>query len=542
MSRCYTRILKPCIPIIIAISSISVLTPVVSMFTANNLGILTQQLANQSLASTVLLIIEVLVGYLLCEILEFCYIKSCGILSSIVYTEMQRQSMKQITGIAIDSEFINNKGDLINRITKNTEDLTLFFSSTLPDILSQALLIVLVIMFLFSKNQYITCIYLLTLLVSILIQAGIGKMIKKSSGQVKQIEAKLSQQVYNILNNKTIVNSNNAYAFADSIYMDSAKQLKKENFRFSMLTSPLKVVGIICGITPLLSICIAGIWMIPSKSVDAATFLSIFYLCRSVMPKQLHYVDLITAAIKVYPAIRRLSDFWNCEKYTSGITNLTEGKDYSIKLTDVWYRYPQSEIWTIKGVSLEIPQGSKVAFCGSSGSGKSTVLKLIAGLISAQAGEIYANHAVISAQFPFLFTDSILANICCFTPDNIDCEFIEQACQLSGIQNFLPKLEQGIHTPILNNGSNLSGGQKQRISVARALCTRSSILLFDEPCSALDMKTAEFLIRNVIEFSPNTTVIMVLHQPELLKYFDEIYEFDGGKIIHHRKNQGIQNV
>ena len=168
-------------------------------------------------------------------------------------------------------------------------------------------------------------------------------------------------------------------------------------------------------------------------------------------------------------------------------------------------------------------------------------MKLIAGLISAQAGEIYANHTVISTQFPFLFTESILANICCFNHDNISCEFIEQVCQISGIQSFLSKLEKGIHTPILNNGSNLSGGQKQRISVARALYSRSSILLFDEPCSAQDMKTAELLIRNIIEFSRNTTVIMVLHQPELLKYFDEIYEFDGGKIIHYRKNPGTEN-
>lgn len=74
-----------------------------------------------------------------------------------------------------------------------------------------------------------------------LIQAGIGQMIKKSSAKIKQVEAVLSQQVYNILNNKTIVNSNNAYAFAESIYMDSAKQLKKESFKFSMFASPLKL-------------------------------------------------------------------------------------------------------------------------------------------------------------------------------------------------------------------------------------------------------------------------------------------------------------
>lgn len=77
--------------------------------------------------------------------------------------------------------------------------------------------------------------------------------------------------------------------------------------------------------------------------------------------KTLHYVDLITAAIKVFPAIRRLSDFWDFEKYTPEITNPGD-KDYSIKLTDVWYRYPQSDNWNIKGISLEIRQGAKVAF------------------------------------------------------------------------------------------------------------------------------------------------------------------------------------
>lgn len=88
----------------------------------------------------------------------------------------------------------------------------------------------------------------------------------------------------------------------------------------------------------------------------------------------------------------------------------------------------------------------------------------------------------------------------------------------------------------MNNGNNLSGGQKQRISIARALYARSSILLFDEPCSALDAKTAELVIQNITELLPDTTVVMVLHQPELIKYFDYVYEFEEGRIVKHRKN------
>lgn len=335
--------------------------------------------------------------------------------------------------------------------------------------------------------------------------------------------------------NKTVITSNNAYEFASSMYFGSAESLKKQNFKFNLLASPLKAVGLICGIIPILSICIAGMWMIPKGMVDIAAFLSIFYLCKSAMPKQLHYVNLITSAIKVYPAIKRICAFWGSETYTSEVLRISEKENFNVRLVDVWYRYPQADNWTIRGISLEIPRGAKVAFCGKSGSGKSTTLKLISGLISAQTGRVCAEEAVISTQFPFLFTDSIRNNICCYDED-ISGDELGRICRISGVSNFLSDFELGSSTPVLNNGNNLSGGQKQRISIARALYARSSILLFDEPCSALDAKTAELVIQNITELLPDTTVVMVLHQPELLKYFDYVYEFEEGRIVKHRKN------
>ncbi len=269
--------------------------------------------------------------------------------------------------------------------------------------------------------------------------------------------------------------------------------------------------------------------------MEISTFMSIFYLCQKVVPKQLHYVDLLIEAVKIKPSADRIAELWqerNENEQGPEQTKLIDGS--SIKLMEVSYRYFGEAQWALRDISFEIEPGKKVAFIGENGCGKSTVLKLIAGLLSPQAGSIERVEAVITAQFPYLFLDTIRNNIL-YGKAHSSKEAMEDnfsnACEYAEISTFTDILDCGLDTELIENGGNLSGGQRQRIAVARTLYSKSNILLFDESMSALDADTSKKLIKNILLNTPKTTIIMVLHQMELLQFFDEIFMFDKGRLV-----------
>ena len=174
---------------------------------------------------------------------------------------------------------------------------------------------------------------------------------------------------------------------------------------------------------------------------------------------------------------------------------------------------------------MRIQRGSKVAFVGESGSGKSTMLKIIAGELIAETGMVTAGEAVLTRQFPHMFSISVRDNVSMGRTLNDIDRIYEKLCLKSVIEG----LPEGDETVLSENGGNLSGGQRQRIAIARAAAADGGLYLFDESFSALDAETAKTVIRNLLEIKKDSTIIAVIHQNELAGFFDEVYEFSDGK-------------
>lgn len=204
-------------------------------------------------------------------------------------------------------------------------------------------------------------------------------------------------------------------------------------------------------------------------------------------------------------------------------------------------------------INITIPKGAKVAFVGGSGSGKSTVLKLILGLYTPTKGEVEvfgfthlpACEAVSSnttldttavfsyvPQDSFLFPESIGENITGTTTP--DAARLETACRDAGIWDFINSLPNKFDSELAESAENVSGGQKQRIALARALYQDAPIILFDEATSALDPTTEAEVLKSfeaMISHNPDKTVIMVAHRPKAIAFCDTIVLMENGKII-----------
>lgn len=210
-------------------------------------------------------------------------------------------------------------------------------------------------------------------------------------------------------------------------------------------------------------------------------------------------------------------------------------------LKNVTFNYPNVESKAVRAVSLTIDTGESVALIGPSGSGKSSLIALIAGFIHPDSGEIFINNEPLSSwplaarrrqlslvcQQIHLFDATIAENIRFGRPDATDKQVREAATQ-ANVLEFVEVLPEGFETRIGPFGNRLSGGQRQRIAIARALIKDAPILLLDEPTSALDFQSQECVLQGLENLKMNRTTLIISHQPEKLLSIDRtLYLKDG---------------
>lgn len=205
------------------------------------------------------------------------------------------------------------------------------------------------------------------------------------------------------------------------------------------------------------------------------------------------------------------------------------------------FQYPRAETKALIDVSFEIQAGETVALVGPSGSGKSSLIALIAGFIDPESGALYFDGENV-ASWPLaqrrrqlslvgqqvnLFDATILENIRFGRPDATEAQVREAARQAHALE-FIESLPEGFETVVGPFGGRLSGGQRQRIAIARAFIKDAPILLLDEPTSALDHQSREHVLRGLENLKANRTTLIISHQPETLLSIDRtLYLIDG---------------
>ena len=219
-------------------------------------------------------------------------------------------------------------------------------------------------------------------------------------------------------------------------------------------------------------------------------------------------------------------------------------------LDDIWFRYPESSAWSAEALNLKIPRGSCVGFIGKTGSGKSTLIDIVMGLLRPTKGRICVDGVEINddnlsswqacishvPQSIYILDSSVLENIALGVPlKNINIELVRWAAHIAQIDEVIEGWPLRYDTQLGERGVRVSGGQLQRIGVARALYRKSQVLILDEATSALDQKIEDQLIsaiRNTVDNDGlKKTILMVAHRLSTLRHCDYLVEVDCGKII-----------
>lgn len=244
-------------------------------------------------------------------------------------------------------------------------------------------------------------------------------------------------------------------------------------------------------------------------------------------------------------AIDRIEEIYYDSKSQDDISNLSNIKSFeSFELKNVFFKYNGLDTWTLKNISFKIHKGDKVAIVGQSGSGKSSLIKIILGYLVPDQGSYYVNDIPFEylnieswkslcagvLQESHVFQDTIKNNISLNHLEPVQSK-LYQSIEDAQLLELVESLPRGIETEIQSRDTNLSGGQMQRILIARALYHNPDLLILDEATGSLDIKTENLITSRLIKLFESKTMLIISHRLNTIKNCDKIIVLKDGEIV-----------
>ena len=279
--------------------------------------------------------------------------------------------------------------------------------------------------------------------------------------------------------------------------------------------------------------------------------LSVYGLATfKLIPAFQHIYSSLGAIKSNIPALESIQEDLNDSNKISLESNKKDSRflrlNKSVSLRNISFCYPGKDELILKQINITISAKSVVGIVGPTGSGKSTLINILLGLIEPKTGKLFVDQKKIDernrrswqnsigyvAQNIFLSEGSVAENVAFGIPkEEIKLDKVYKSLELANILDHVMSLENGINTKVGERGIKLSGGQQQRIGIARALYNESNVLILDEATSSLDGHTEKVIMNSILEFSGKKTIIMIAHRLKTVERCDQIFLINEGLLV-----------
>lgn len=473
---------------------------------------------------------------------------------SLEISEVMRQSLfSKIHKIKMN--FINNisAGDITYRLTEDADRVSEVIYKTFQDTLPCVLQLLAVIIYMFYLDWSLTISTFILAPIIVLSVNNFGKRVLIASEKSQESTSDLAGLIGESINGISTIRSFAAENWIKGRFntrLRSNKQAKYKTLKLLAIQHP--IVGFIeaFGILAILGL---GALRINLGLLNSEEFSSFFAAILMLIDPISHISTNFNEYKQAEASLKRLKKI-NMQPMEKDERNLDKIAKINgnIEFNHVSFEYKKDNE-VLKDITLKISKGQVIAFVGSSGAGKSTMMSLILKFISPKTGDIYiddknirsissidirSNIALVQQQ-PFLFSGRIIDVI--KMGRNFSEDDVIKSAKIANAHEFILKLPSKYETNITERGSNFSGGQIQRLAIARAILGNPSILLLDEATSALDSDSEAEVQKGLNQAMNNRTVIIVAHRLSTTQGADKIVVFDKGKIIDSGKHIDLFN-
>lgn len=475
--------------------------------------------------------------------------------SRLIEFDLKNEIYQQYQRLSLNFYKKNRTGDLMNRISEDVTKVRMYFGPAIMYFINMVVLFVVAIIKMYNIDPTLTKYTLLPLPILSISIYILSSIIHKRSTIVQQYLSKLTANSQEIFSGISIIKSYGieSKAMTDfEILSNESKQKNIDLYKTQALFHPLMILLI--GLSNILVIYIGGLRYM--EGLISLGVIAQFIMYVNMLTWPVAVVGWVTSIVQEAEASQnRINEFLKHEPEIQNYNEDLSKINGSIEFKNVSFTYDDTNITALKNVSFKLHQGETLAILGNTGSGKSTIINLIARLYDVQSGEIFIDGKNIKdinldnlrqsigfvPQEAFLFSDTIKNNIK-FGDENASDSKIEKAAKDSYIHHNIIDFNDGYNTSIGERGVTLSGGQKQRISIARAIIKEPEILIFDDCLSAVDTETEEIILSNLYNISKNKTTIIVSHRISSVKNADKLLILENGKIIQQGTHNELVNT
>lgn len=512
--------------------------------------------ALKDLYTAVAVYASILLVSLVCTYFQSIILQKIGqkILSSLrldIFTHIESLSHEQLNNIPV--------GKLVTRVTNDTNSISMMFTNVLVTMVKNAMVIVGVfgamLMLNYALTLMVLCVVPFVILFTVIFRTFSRKVHRTVNDARTDINTYLSENLSGI--KITQIFNREEQKMQD--FLERSKTLEKAKMNqifvfgvFRPMVYMLYVSTVLC----LLYIGARGYikdTVLLGQVIDSSIVVSFYmYVSKFFNPIQTlaEQFDMLQRSFAAAEKIFTIMDMVPEVVDEPDAIELDEIKG-EIEFKDVWFAYKPGE-WVLKGVSFHVHPRQTVAFVGSTGSGKTTILSLICRNYDIQKGQILIDgidikHIKISSlrkhfgqmlQDVFLFSGDIRSNIL-LRKEGVSDEEVMEACRYVNADSFINRLEGGLDEVVRERGNNFSAGQRQLLSFARTIIHKPSVMILDEATANIDTET-EVLIQDSLEKMKNIgTMLIVAHRLSTIQHSDNIILLSNGEIIEQGNHQEL---
>ncbi|AXX94312.1 ABC transporter ATP-binding protein [Arcobacter ellisii] len=431
-----------------------------------------------------------------------------------------------------DKTFLNkyHSADLMSRVQGDISELQRFYTDSIFSLFSTIISLVFISCIIYSYNIKLMILILIFLPIEFICLKPLyphmqnsTKTMRESTSNIGKFFIESFRYMLTIKNLGAKEQVIDKLDFIQDDYKNIVIKNKKINLLFSQIPAFISLLG------KTIIIAYGGYLTIKGelKIGELVAFLTYFTMILAPVHTILGVINNFP---KVKVSLNRVLEILPKEK--DNIELITKNFDLSIKNLEFFY----SNNKIFENLNLFIKEKSKIAIIGKNGAGKTTFADLLCGFVKANNGDIFIGNQKIGKndyinfslylvkleQSPIIFDDTLKNNLL-LAKNNASEEELIDSLKKTGMFEWFKKLEKGLNTNILESGANLSGGQKQRLALSRLILLNPKIIILDEFTSSIDEKDSTWFYENISLIFPNSTIIAITHNLNMLSYFEKVY-------------------
>ncbi len=505
-----------------------------------------------------------------------------GTVRSYVVRDVRNRMHGKMLALPVSFFSSHRRGEVLSRFSSDVSEYEQNILVSLQQMVTSLSGIVLYLAMLFYLDWRLTLFTLFAFPVVALVISRISHALKHKSSALQEKSSYLMSLIEETMTGLKIVKAYTALEFSQQRFQEANRDYTKLRTRiYRRIYSASPVSDFLSNTIVLVILLVGSRFVFDGTGLPAELFISYIMLFVLIVAPLKEFSTAQSQLKKGQACADRIDAFLHLPEAAQADTSTQpyEGLQHGIEMSHVWFAYeevlnaddaalreekerqaPQQPMaavakqpaahstvspqWVVKDLSLVIPKGSSIAFTGSSGSGKSTIIDLLLRFYDCGKGSIlvdgkdlstisvadWRKHIGVVSQDTDLFNDTVRNNIA-FGCLDASPQQIEAAARLANAHDFIMQLSSGYDTNIGNGGSLLSGGQRQRLSIARAVLREPEILIFDEATSALDTESERQVQEALEQAMKGRTVIQVAHRLSTIVNVDEIVVLEQGTIV-----------